>query len=228
MGETFELPLFPLGTVLFPNQALPLNVFEERYKLMIDECLKGTRTFGVVLIKQGTEVGGPAVPFQIGTTARIVGMQPLSQGRMEVQALGQQPFRILQLLQTEPYLKATVEMLAHERGDDQGLNGLATKVRDHFTAHLSILASLTEHQTPKPDLDMDPEQLSYVVASAMAVDLQEKQRLLELSIAEDRLKAELSMLVRENRALQAFIYLRDQTKNDPPQQDSYPWRHSRN
>ena len=228
MGETFELPLFPLGTVLFPNQALPLNVFEERYKLMIGECLKGNRTFGVVLIRQGTEVGGPAVPFEIGTTARIVGMQPLGQGRMEVQTLGQQPFRILQVLQTVPYLKATVEMLSHEPGDDEVLKGLATSVRDHFAAHLSIIASLTEHQTPKPDLAMAPEQLSYVVASAMAVDLQEKQRLLELSSADERLRAELAILGRENRALQAFIYLRDQTKKEPPQQDSNPWRYSKN
>lgn len=228
MGETFELPLFPLGTVLFPNQALPLNVFEERYKLMIGECLKGNRTFGVVLIRQGAEVGGPAVPFEIGTTARIVGMQPLGQGRMELQTLGQQPFRIVQLVQTAPYLKATVEMLSHERGDDQGLKGLAINVRAHFTAHLSIVASLTDHQTPKPDLEMDPEQLSYVVASAMTVDLQEKQRLLEHSSAGDRLKAELTILARENRALQAFIYLRDQAKKDPPQQGSSPWRLSKN
>ena len=56
-----ELPLFPLPTVLFPGMALPLHVFEERYKLMIGECIRDSRPFGVVLIKSGPEVGGDAV-----------------------------------------------------------------------------------------------------------------------------------------------------------------------
>ncbi len=57
-----ELPLFPLNTVLFPGMKLPLHIFEERYKLMIDKCLEGDRTFGVSLIKLGSEVGDP--PFR--------------------------------------------------------------------------------------------------------------------------------------------------------------------
>ncbi len=228
MGEIAELPLFPLGTVLFPNQALPLHVFEERYKLMIGDCLRGDRIFGVVLIKQGTEVGAQAIPFEVGTTARIVGMQPLGQGRMEVQTLGQQPFRIRQVLQTTPYLRATVELLSHERGDDEGLKGLAGRVREHFVAHLGILATLTDREAPKFEVELDPERLSYIVASAMAVEMPEKQRLLEVAAADERLRAEMTILTRENRALQTFLYLRDQAKKEPPQQDSPAWRISKN
>ena len=65
------LPLFPLNTVLFPNMVLPLHVFEERYKLMINTCLAQDKPFGVVLIYSGTEAGGPAVPHSVGTVARI-------------------------------------------------------------------------------------------------------------------------------------------------------------
>ena len=228
MGDTAELPLFPLGMVLFPNQALPLHIFEERYKLMIGDCLQGDRTFGVVLIKQGTEVGAPAIPFEIGTTARIVGVQPLDGGRMQVQALGQQPFRIIRVLQTTPYMRALVEMLSHERGDDEGLKGLAARVKDQFISHLGILATLTDREPPTVDLNMDPERLSYVVASSVAVEMPEKQKLLELAGAEDRLKAEATLLARENRALQTFLYLRDQAKKEPPQQDSLARRISKN
>lgn len=228
MGETIELPLFPLGLVLFPNQALPLHVFEERYKLMIGECLRGDRIFGVVLIKEGREVGAPAVPFEIGTTARILGMQPVGEGRLQVQTLGQRPFRILSILQTTPYLRATVEILAHEQGDGESLKGLAANVRGHFVAHLGILASLTDREPPKFDLEMSPADLSYIVGGAIAVELPEKQQLLEIAAAKDRLHAELNMLARENRTLQAFIYLRDQAKKEPQQKDSLSWRISNN
>lgn len=228
MGETVELSLFPLGTVLFPNQALPLHIFEERYKLMIGECLQGDRTFGVVLIKQGGEVGAPAIPFEVGTTARIVGFQPLDQGRMQVEALGRKPFRIVRVLQTTPYLRAQVEFIPHQRGDDDSLRDLATRVKDQFSAHLGMLAALTNHAPPQLELNMDPERLSYIVGSAVAVEMPEKQKLLEMASAEDRLKAEATILARENRALQTFIYLRDQAQKEPPKKDAPPWRFSLN
>src|SRR5258708_19268239 len=75
-----SIPLFPLQTVLFPRMPLPLRVFEERYKRMISRCLKEERPFGVVLIKEGTEVGGAAVPEGVGTIARIHAIEPLEDG----------------------------------------------------------------------------------------------------------------------------------------------------
>ena len=67
-----ELPLFPLNTVLCPGIALPLHVFEERYRSLVRHCLETTSPFGVVLIKQGREVGAGAISFTgIGTIAEI-------------------------------------------------------------------------------------------------------------------------------------------------------------
>ena len=65
------LPLFPLNLVLFPNASMPLHVFEDRYKLMMQDCLDGDSRFGVVLIKAGSEVGEPAIPHSVGTVAQI-------------------------------------------------------------------------------------------------------------------------------------------------------------
>ena len=67
-----QLPLFPLNLVLFPGMDLPLHIFEERYKSMIGDCLNQNLPFGVVLIKEGLEVGTPAEPERIGTSARIL------------------------------------------------------------------------------------------------------------------------------------------------------------
>ena len=69
------LPLFPLNLVLFPDMTIPLNIFEERYKLMINSCLENDSKFGVVLIKAGQEVGSPAITDSTGTVAYIARAQ---------------------------------------------------------------------------------------------------------------------------------------------------------
>jgi Lon protease-like protein len=94
----FELPLFPLNTVLFPGMPLPLRIFEERYKLMIRFCIENNQPFGVVLIRQGLEaLGRLAEPYEIGCTARIIEVEPLAKGQMNISTLGEKRFRICQL-----------------------------------------------------------------------------------------------------------------------------------
>ena len=219
MPEIHDLRLFPLGTVLFPNQLLPLRIFEERYKLMIEECLDEKAPFGVVLIKEGREVGGLAVPYQIGTSARIAGMQPLGQGRMHLKTVGDQPFRLVEITEKVPYMKGRVEYLSYERGLAGDRGALAATVRDRFSVHLDILSNLSEQPRPDLDLDVDPESLSYLVGGIMAIQMPEKQQLLEMTQADQRLRAESSILSRENRALQAFMYLKDQQKKAPSGDD---------
>ena len=72
------LPLFPLNTVLFPRMTLPLRIFEPRYRQMLADCLDGDPIFGVVLIREGKEVGETAMPHDVGTTARIIAVQKKS------------------------------------------------------------------------------------------------------------------------------------------------------
>ena len=113
MPETgpIDLPLFPLNVVLYPGMALPLRIFEERYKLMMQKCLEGDRTFGVVLIREGKEVGGSAIPFEVGTLARITDVVPQGQGRMHLSAIGQDVFRIVDVQQITPYMVGRVALL---------------------------------------------------------------------------------------------------------------------
>ncbi|MCK9487017.1 MAG: LON peptidase substrate-binding domain-containing protein [Dehalococcoidia bacterium] len=107
---TERLRLFPLRTVLFPGMALSLQVFEERYRTLVAECLDSRAPFGVVLIREGNEVGGgPVVPHNIGATARLERVAPTRDGRLAVQVVGVRRFRILETLEGEPYLSARVE-----------------------------------------------------------------------------------------------------------------------
>ena len=91
-----NLPLFPLGTVLFPGGVLPLRVFEARYVDMMRERMKAEQPFGVCLIKDGAEVGGPAVPFEIGCLASIVDFDMLQPGILNIRTHGGARFRVLE------------------------------------------------------------------------------------------------------------------------------------
>ena len=116
-AEERSLPLFPLNTVLFPNASLPLQIFEERYKLMMQHCLDGDSKFGVVLIKTGSEVGEPAVPYSTGTLAHIVQVNRVRDDRMFISVTGRRRLNIKNIIQYRPYLAAQVELLEDESGE---------------------------------------------------------------------------------------------------------------
>lgn len=108
------LPMFPLGSVLFPGQILPLHIFEPRYMEMITHCLgegdEGDKLFGVVLIERGSEVGGGDVRTNVGTAARIVSHRSLDGGRMAVLAVGERRMRVSEWLEDDPYPQAVAEV----------------------------------------------------------------------------------------------------------------------
>jgi len=106
-----DLRLFPLQTVLFPSMRLPIHIFEERYRLMISECIEESAPFGVLLIKSGPEVGPGAVPFDVGTTARILNVEYLDDGRMNLLTIGERRFRTVAINTTQPYLRGEVALL---------------------------------------------------------------------------------------------------------------------
>ncbi len=109
--EPFRLAMFPLGTVLFPGGALPLHVFEPRYRSMMDEAMKGDRRFGVVLISRGSEVGGGDQRVDVGTETRIDEAQQLADGRWVLVATGVQRVSVASWLPEDPYPAAMVRPL---------------------------------------------------------------------------------------------------------------------
>src|SRR4051794_19374446 len=104
-----RLPMFPLGTVLFPYATLPLHVFEPRYRMMVRTVLRDDHEFGVVLIERGSEVGGGEARFEVGTVARIVHAAELDDGRFALTAVGLRRLRVTEWLPDDPYPQAVVE-----------------------------------------------------------------------------------------------------------------------
>jgi Lon protease-like protein len=211
------LALFPLNTVLFPNMLLPLHIFEERYKLMINTCLAQEKPFGVVLIYSGTEVGGQAVPHSVGTVAQIVNWERLSDGRVNILTVGARRFRITEYVKSDlPYLLGSIETWDDEPVDAPYLAELVTEVRHNFTDYLTLLMSLADRvmTASQFELPSDPTVLSYHIATNLQVDISEKQDLLEEPSAVARLEHELTLLRREGDFLQRLISLQGRTSDD--------------
>ena len=190
------LPLFPLNTVLFPSDALPLQIFEERYKRMMQDCLDSDSKFGVVLIKTGAEVGESAVPHSTGTVADIVQVSRVEGGRMFISVAGRQRFSIKEITQYRPYMAAQVELLSDESDEDIPPTEMQA-IRQVVSEHVRLSLGLRGGWVREARAPADPAALSYFIAGLLPVGLQEKQSLLEEPTASRRLEAELDLLRRE-------------------------------
>ena len=200
---TEELRLFPLNVVLFPGVTLPLRIFEERYKLMIGECVDAKEPFGVTLIQAGPEVGGAATPYRTGTTARITNVERLDDGRMNLATLGETRFRIVDTVHEVPYLKARVRYLPEELGevDPDELD----RLRELFEEYLRGLASLQGGWVRQATAPLDPGALSHTVAHYMELPAVAKQRLLELAFIGERIHYEVPLIEGANRRLREQV-----------------------
>jgi Lon protease-like protein len=201
------LALFPLNSVLFPGMPLPLHIFEERYKLMIGRCIEEERPFGVVLIQAGPEVGGPAVPHTVGTTAHIAAVKRLDDGRMNLIAVGQERFHILEVVRQEPYLVARVEALADDTADAAAA-ALATEVRATLSIYLRDLFVLLDQPEEEVEIPAEPGRLSLVAAAVMQIPMSERQTLLAMTDVAARLRQEKEWLTRENEKQQTLLRMR--------------------
>jgi Lon protease-like protein len=215
---TARLPLFPLGSVLFPGLVLPLHVFEDRYRALARGLIElpddAPRNFGVVAIKDGHEVApsgpgdGPAGAaagfggdplrafFEVGCTADAATIGERDDGGYEVVATGTTRFRLLSIDATGPYLVGEVEQLPEEPGE--GAGALAAGVSQAFRAYQRRIAGARERSlTSGQQLPDDPNVLSYLVAAATILETSAKQRLLEAPDTASRLAEELKLLRRE-------------------------------
>jgi uncharacterized protein len=206
MSET--MPLFPLGTVLYPGLVLPLHIFEERYRQLVGDLLDGPepRDFGVIAIRKGRETGvdGVSALHEIGCTARLREVMRHDDGRFEVVTVGIQRFRLVGLDHSRPYLRAEIELLADEAGDEAAAALAVQAVQRTFREYLDALATQGAAQISVPELPDEPVLLSYLVAASMIVDLSDRQVLLAEPDAAGRLAAERTLLARETRMLRTL------------------------
>ncbi|NCO39845.1 MAG: peptidase S16 [Armatimonadetes bacterium CG_4_10_14_3_um_filter_66_18] len=201
------LPLFPLKVVLFPGTLLPLHIFEDRYKQLLAECLDQQFPFGVVLLKEGYEVGGPALPHHIGTAARVRTHTVQKDGNLNLVVCGDRRFRIRALDTSLPYLRGVTEWL-DDQPEAHDLSAVAAAARELFQRHVELLFEVINHPAAHLSLPRSPQALSYFISARLRISLLEKQELLELTSTEQRLKAVAQLLVGRNATQEAFLPLR--------------------
>jgi Lon protease-like protein len=180
--EAESIALFPLNVVLFPEGRLPLRIFETRYIDMVRSCMRGNSSFGVVLIRDGKEVG-PAETFDVGTTAKIVDFHQLSDGFLGLSCVGERRFRILRRSrQTDGLNLAEVDWLTPEP---------AVPVPPRH-AHLgellkTVLPQLGEVYTNIPMRLDDAAWVGHRLAEILPIPAAEKQQSLEMDDPVERL-----------------------------------------
>ncbi len=154
-----EIPLFPLHTVLCPGVALPLHIFEERYRRMIGRCIDREESFGVVLIRHGREVGSSALRIaDVGTTALIREAGRYPDGRMDIVTVGGTRFRIEGVEEHhDGYLVGWVTHLDERLGDERRANAYADRVRQRFLRYLEMLQPALEDDGGQPEIEVEIE-----------------------------------------------------------------------
>jgi Lon protease-like protein len=211
------LPVFPLGTVLFPGLVLPLHIFEERYRTLVSELVASPaddpHEFGVVTLRRGAEAPapdgaeGPTEPpapivaddlYPVGCTAELRQVTELPDGRFDIMTVGRRRFVIKDVVQgDEPYLTADVEWLPDESADELA-ELLAPRALAAFRGYLELLRPDSEVLDAVP---ADPTVLSHLIAATAQLTTEERQALLAAPDTATRLRTELKLLNRESGLL---------------------------
>jgi Lon protease-like protein len=154
-----EIPLFPLRTVLCPGIALPLHVFEPRYRLMTERCVEGSSPFGIVLIREGRETGpGNVALAGIGTMAEIREATRRPDGRYDLLVVGTGRFAIEEVdAEREPYLLGRVVVLDEDVGDVDRSTTLAARTMRRFVAYLQLLQPMEGETAEEIDVRVEVE-----------------------------------------------------------------------
>ena len=202
-----ELPLFPLpDVVLFPQQLLPLHIFESRYRMLLQTVLETDKRFGIVRINP--ETGEMA---EIGCCAEVLQHQTADDGRSYIVTLGQQRFRLLNITRETPYRTAMVSWLEDEPVEDAPqLNNLRDQVDAALKDVVSLTAKLQNREVELPDDLPDlPRELSFWIGAHLDQAAAEQQSLLELTDTQVRLERQFELLDHTRRQLAARTVLMD-------------------
>ena len=205
-----KIPLFPLNTVLFPKGSIPLHVFEDRYKCMIKYCIDSKSPFGVILIRMGSEVGDSATPYDVGTTANIVDVNKIENGRLFITAIGDKVFRIKNLIEKKAFLEANVEFLVDYENTEKDISEtMISKLTELITRNHRLLLGLKGEFFQDSKIPTDLFELSYFAPSCLlSIENIELQSLLEESSTKKRIVKSIELLKKNESFLDELLLKR--------------------
>jgi Lon protease-like protein len=196
-----NLPLFPLSTVLMPGASLPLHIFEPRYRQLTVDLVTGVapdKQFGVIAVREGWSVDDETAGLhRIGCTAELLDVRRLPDGRFDIVTRGARRFRLLDVDATlRPYLMASVDYLPDE--PDPGPDHLLALTGAARAAHRRYCATAWRAgEWSEPAVDVRPGELAHLLAADCLLPMGDRQRLLEQTSPEIRLRMVRALLLRE-------------------------------
>jgi ATP-dependent Lon protease len=169
-----RIALFPLNVVLFPGAELPLHIFEPRYREMVKSCVEEKSEFGMLLSL-------PKGVARVGCTAQILDVvKRYGDGRMDIRTVGRAPFRVVELFQQNPLLEGQVDYLEDRE------TAANPRIQRQLIELFEACHTLIFDDYPKNLQGSPPEELSYLVAGTLPMELLWKQQILELRSEADR------------------------------------------
>ncbi len=203
-----ELPLFPLPeVVLFPNEVLPLHIFESRYRIMLKSVLETDSLFGVIKWDPNTKSMA-----NVGCCAHIIKHQTADDGRSNIITIGQQRFQILEIVRSTPFYTGLVSWIDDDNSQNlQELDNLRDSVIQALNDVVNLTSKLTDSQKILPDkLPNNPMELSFWIGAHLGGPVSdEQQRLLEERDTYIRLQREFEMLDHTRKQLAARTALKE-------------------
>ncbi len=191
MPSTEEHYIFPLGTVLYPGGTLPLRIFEQRYLEMVKVCIRDKRPFGVCLIKEGQEVGTPAVPEAVGCLASIEKWDMPQLGLFQLVARGDERFRLIESrVAVNNLMSGSIERM----GDDTPASHVDSACREVLKL---IMERIGPSNFATPHALDDASWVGYRLAEILPLDVRLKQELLEMQDAGERLQRLRTILLQQ-------------------------------
>ncbi len=171
--------MFPLGATLLPSMLLPLRIFEPRYRVMAEAVVDGDRTFGVVLIERGSEVGGGDVRTDVGCLARVLEADRLPDGQWSLLCVGEERLRVREWLPDDPHPIADVEPWPDEGEADVDSEARVVALEERFREVLDLAVEATGASLPGPvDLSADPVEAAWQMAVLTPLGALDRHRLL--------------------------------------------------
>lgn len=199
-----RIPLFPLGTVLFPGVTVPLHVFEDRYRALVEQLLTvpdpADRLFGSVAIREGYEVGdhGAQSLYRVGCLLQLTEVEERADGSYDIEAVGRERFRLTGIDGSGSFPRAwTVPMPEDEGPVDEGL---VARARATFTGYRAAVQEMRADPY-SGTLPRDPHYLAWTLAAISPLPMAERQSLLEAEDTEERLRLVVELLRGELRAM---------------------------
>ena len=197
------LPLFPLPVTFFPGFPIQLNVFEDRYKEMLGDCMNKDGNFGVVLIQEGCEALGPlAKPHRVGIVSKITKLKVMFRNQIHLEARGITRFWIFDLDYKRSYLQGKVKIEKVKPSSDLD-NRYAQELLPLFNEYMDIVDSRFQREIPFGKLPRDARCLAYLTASFLQIPQLQKQALLEI----EETKSLIRKLLKEYKKQIAFVKL---------------------